>query len=84
MLPPIYQDAHVRNVTPVCPERNRLGLGLELAAGEVVRIALDEAGVAFLASALEVYWSSVAGSQSAGSELIPRESMSVPSDGENV
>lgn len=61
MLPPIYQDAKVRNVTPVCPERNRLGLGLELASGEVVRVALDEAGVAFLAMCLQAYWDSAAG-----------------------
>lgn len=84
MLPPIYQDAQVRNVTPRCPERNRLGIGLELASGEVVRFALDEAGVAFLAMCLQDYWNSAAGRQSPGSALISRESMSVPSAGENV
>ena len=84
MLPSIYQDAQVRNVTPVCPERNRLGLGLELVSGEVVRVALDEAGVAFLAMCLQAYWSSAAGRQSPGSALMSKASMSVPSDGENV
>lgn len=84
MLPPIYQDAQVRNVTPVCPKRNRLGIGLELSNGAVVRVALDAAGVDFLTKCLKDYWNSAAGRQLPGSELMSRESMSVPSDGENV
>lgn len=84
MLPPIYSDATVRNVTPVCPERQRLGVGLQLDSGEVIRVALDEAGVAFLAASLADYWSSAAGRQSPGSELMPSVPKSVPSDGENV
>lgn len=84
MLPKIYLDAAVRNVTPVCPERQRLGVGLQLDSGEVIRVALDEAGVAFMAACLADYWSSAAGRQSPGSELMSSSSKSVPSEGENV
>lgn len=84
MLPSIYQDAQMRNVTPMCAERNRLGLGLDLPSGEVVRFALDEASLVFLTTCLQGYWNSDAGRQSPWSALMPRESMSVPSEGENV
>lgn len=52
MLPEIYRDASLRNTTPVCPTRDRLGVGFELADGTVVRLALDPQECAHLAEML--------------------------------
>lgn len=56
MLPTIYTSAAVRNVTPVCPVRRRLGLGIDMPDGSVLRVALDEASVALLRAALDDYF----------------------------
>lgn len=88
MLPPIYVDATLRNVTPVCPTRQRFGLGFEVDAGGghnmMVRVAITTAQAEFLQAALGDYISSLAGSQSAGSELSPSDPVSVPSEGVNT
>ncbi len=42
MLPADYQDAEWRNTTAtVCPCRDRIGIGLRTASGEIVRLAID-------------------------------------------
>lgn len=84
MLPPIYRDAQVRNVTPVCTERGRLGVGIRLDSGEVVRVALNPECVEFLMMAVNDYMRSPAGSQSPMSREIPISPKSVPSEGVKV
>ena len=84
MLPYLYIDANLRNVTPICPERNRLGIGFDLPFNKLVRVAITQDQAKVLRTVLDDYISSFAGSQSPGSELIPSVSISVPSDGVNV
>lgn len=81
MLPSTYQCAAVRNITPLCPERQRFGLGLDLGGGVVLRVALDVAAAEFLLAELGAYVRSPAGCQSPGSELMPSAPRSVPSEG---
>lgn len=83
MLPPIYFDADVRNVTPVCPDRKRIGIGFDM--DELpVRVALTLAGAKCLRTLIDDYINSFARTQSDGSLLIPSEPKSVPSDGVNT
>lgn len=55
MLPATYINASAHNVTPLCPVRGRLGVGLQLEGGEVLRLALTEQSAAFLLKALADY-----------------------------
>lgn len=84
MLPPIYQDATVRCVIPLCPVRECLGLGIQQADGSVLRFALDAAGVELLRLSLADYCQSPAGTQSPMSPLMSSDPKSVPSVGVNV
>lgn len=83
-LPPIYLDASLRNVTPICPDRQRIGLGVDMVGGTPVRLALALIDAQSLADLLVVYINSFAGTHSPMSALISSSSISVPSDGENV
>lgn len=84
MLPATYINTSAHNVTPLCPVRERLGVGLQLESGEVLRLALTEQSAVFLLKALADYVKSPAGCQSPMSDEIPSAPKSVPSDGENV
>lgn len=84
MLPPIYIDASVRNITEVCIAKQRLGIGFDVAFGHPIRLAITPESAKFLRDALDLYISSFAGTQSSTSELMPSEPMSVPSDGVNT
>ncbi len=84
MLPNTYTDAGVRVITPVCPRRQRLGIGFDVAGMLPVRVAITPEAAEFLLGELASYISSFAGSQSSGSELIPSEPVSVPSEGVNT
>lgn len=84
MLPSSYLPATSRNVTPICPNTGRIGVGFTLEDGTVLRLSLDVASATFLREGLSTYISNEAGNQSAGSELKPREPKSVPSEGVNV
>jgi hypothetical protein len=84
MLPPVYIDSSVRNITPVCMARGRLGIGFDLDAGPQVRLSITPESAKFLRDEIDLYISSLAGSQSSTSELMPSEPKSVPSDGVNV
>ena len=84
MLPAIYTDAGVRVITPVCPQRQRLGIGFDIPGMLPWRVAITPEAAEFLLGELASYISSFAGSQSSGSELIPSEPMSVPSEGVNT
>ena len=53
LLPVIYLDADVRNVTPVCPGRKRLGLGLDIPGQPTVRVAITLAHARFLRDSLD-------------------------------
>ena len=83
-LPNIYLDAAWRNVTPVCPDRNHLGVGFDIPGTGPVRFALTLADAQWLVASLDDYIKLAAGTQSPMSALIPNSSISVPSDGENV
>lgn len=83
-LPKTYLDASVRCVLPVCPGRQRLGLGLDVLGQPTVRIALDQRSAQLLLDAVADYVKSFAGNQSPWSSLIPSEAVSVPSEGVNV
>ena len=84
MLPPIYIDASIRNVTPVCPATDRIGFGFDFADQPPVRLALSRSAAAFLQRCLNDYINSPAGSRSPGSELMPSAPISVPPDGVNT
>ena len=84
MLPAIYLDAHLRNATPVCPQRGRLGVGFEIAGQPAVRVGITRRDARILIAVLTGYLNSPADDQSAGSSLIPSEAVSVPSDGVKV
>lgn len=84
MLPPIYRSAQVRNVTPICPERGRLGLGIQLEGGDVLRVALSPECVRFLMLAAADYMKSPAGCQAPMSAEMPSSPKSVPSEGDQV
>lgn len=84
MLTSIYLDASARNVTPLCPQRNRLGVGFELESGEVLRLALTPEDAGTLAQVLADYVKSPAGSQSPTSPLMPSDPRSTPSEGVKV
>lgn len=84
MLAHAYLNAQARNVTPICVERRRLGLGLELESGQVIRVAITAQCAAGLVSALADYVKSAAGSQSPMSELIASDPRSTPSEGVKV
>ncbi len=79
---PNYLNAGWRNVTPVCEQTGRIGLGFDTAAGPV-RLAISLEHAAELADCLAAYIE-FAGSQSCGSGLIPSDPKSVPSDGVNT
>jgi hypothetical protein len=79
-LPAIYFDAGLRNVTPVCPDRRRIGLGFDM-DDLPVRVALTLADAVALRTTLDDYISSFAATQSPGSALSPSVSVSVPSEG---
>jgi len=83
MLPAEYLNADVRNVTPVCLDRMRIGVGFDVGALPV-RVALDLAGAKCLRTLLDDYINSFARTHSEGSQLIPSEPKSVPSGGVNV
>jgi hypothetical protein len=82
MLPPIYLDAAARNVTPVCSQRDRIGLGFDIEGQATVRVAITLEHAAFLVVALANYMNSAAADQAPISRLISSESKSVPSEGE--
>lgn len=63
-LPPIYLDAGLYNVTPVCPQRARMGLTLEMPDGTLVRAALRIADMYDLISGVAYYMKLAAGDQS--------------------
>ncbi len=81
MLPTSYLDGNVRTLLPLCPARQRFGLGIEIEGGAVVRVALTPEAMRFLQLCMDDYTTSFAGSQSAISELSPSEPISQPSDG---
>ena len=81
-LPAIYLDAEVRNVTPYCNGRARLGLGLDIAGLPTVRVALTLDHARFLRDCLSDYISASAGSHQPMSGLISSSASSVPSEGE--
>ena len=60
-LPAIYLDAQVRNVTPYCHGRARLGLGLDIAGLPTVRVALTLDHARFLRDYLDDFINSAAG-----------------------
>lgn len=82
LLPPIYLDADVRNITPVCPGRARLGLGFDIAGQNTVRMAITMDHAQFLRDYLNDYINASAGTQKPMSELILSSSKAVPSEGE--
>ncbi|MGV0960128.1 MAG: hypothetical protein ACOYB1_09855 [Limnohabitans sp.] len=84
MLKSSYVDAKLRNVTPVCPCRDRLGLGFVLPDSQLLRLALSTADALALQRCLDDYTKSAAGCQSPESSLMPNNPKSVPSDGMNV
>lgn len=86
MLPISYDDASVRNVTPVCPSRLRIGIGFDIGdpTPTPLRVALDLEDARQLVVLLQSYINSFAGSQSPGSELSPSALVSVLSDGVNT
>lgn len=84
MLPASYIQADTRNVTPVCPQTQRIGIGFYLMTGGVVRMALSLKDARWLRDCLNGYINSPAGTQSPGSELSPSVPMSVPSEGVNT
>ena len=81
-LPAIYLDAAVRNVTPVCPGRERLGLGLDIPGQETVRVAITLDHAQFLRAYLDDYINSSAGTHQPMSGLISKSASDAPSDGE--
>lgn len=85
-LPVQYLNADVRCVLPLCPKRDRFGIGLDIAGQPTVRVALTRDDAVFLVEALGLqgYLSRGAGSQSPMSRLSPISSSSVPSEGEKV
>lgn len=60
-LPAVYLDAEVRNVTPFCHVRARLGLGLDIAGLPTVRVAITLDHACFLRDCLDDYINSAAG-----------------------
>ncbi len=81
-LPAVYLDAEVRNVTPFCDGRARLGLGLDIAGLPTVRVAITLDHAQFLRDYLSDYISVLAGSHQPMSGLISSSASSVPSEGE--
>ncbi|MFG0593593.1 hypothetical protein ACF8OH_03670 [Delftia sp. WSY_9] len=73
LLPAIYLDADVRNVTPVCPGRKRLGLGLDIPGQPTVRVAITLEHAQFLRDSLNDYISAAAGGQRASAVLAEGE-----------
>lgn len=69
LLPAIYLDADVRNVTPVCPGRKRIGLGLDLPGHPTVRVAITLEHAEFLRDSLNDFISTSAGCQRASAVL---------------
>lgn len=55
MLPDIYAFATARNVTPVCPRSQRIGVGFNLESGGEVRLALALQDARFLRDCLNDY-----------------------------
>lgn len=55
MLPPIYRDASVRAVLPVCQESGRLGVAFDVVGLPAMRFALDRDSAEFLRKGLEGY-----------------------------
>lgn len=60
-LPAFYLDAEVRNVTPYCNGRARLGLGLDIAGLPTVRVALTLDHARFLRDCMDDFINSAAG-----------------------
>jgi|GEM_PF-4555449 len=54
-LPPIYQDAGVRTITPRCPLRERVGLAFDMPDGTVLRLAVSVRDAEFLRTGLDHY-----------------------------
>lgn len=69
LLPAIYLDADMRNVTPVCPGRKRLGLGLDIPGQPTVRVAITLEHAQFLRDSLDDYISASAGCHRASAAL---------------
>ena len=67
MLPAIYLNANLRNITPLCPNRLRMGLGFDLPGQPVTRLAIDLANAQFLRDELDGYIKSFTGTQSTDS-----------------
>lgn len=84
MLPESYVDADMRCVQPFCLARERCGVAFDVFGQQPIRLALTLGAAAFLRDSLDDYIKSLAGTQSPGSELMPSEPKSVPSEGEKV
>lgn len=69
LLPAICLDADVRNVTPVCPGRKRLGLGLDIPGQPTVRVAITLEHAQFLRDGLDDAIGAAAGCQRASAVL---------------
>lgn len=63
-LPPIYADAGLRNITPICSERGRLGIGFDIAGAAPLRLALTVTDAQAMSAVLADYISCAAGTQS--------------------
>lgn len=81
LLPAIYLDADVRNITPVCTGRKRLGMGLDIPGQPTVRVAITLEHAQFLRDYLNDYISASAGCQRPMSGLMSNASSTVPSEG---
>lgn len=84
MLTNSYINATLRAVLPVCPNRKRLGLAFDINQTPILRIALSVEDSITLRNLLDNYIKSFASDQSDGSELIPSDAISVPSEGVNT
>lgn len=81
-LPPIYQDAGVRTITPRCPLRERVGLAFDMPDGAVLRLAVPEQDARLLHAYLARYLA-LCGCQSLKSSEMSSSDGS-PQDGQNV
>ena len=82
-IPDSYQRCSLRNITPVCPQSQIVGIGFDTPTG-VFRLSLSVADAKTLTVVLAGYINDLAGSQSPMSELMPNVLVSTPSLGEKV
>lgn len=77
MLPAIFRDADVRGATQFCPQRNRMGLSLDVPGHGVMLFAITREHAEFLQICLDDYLNSLAGTQSIASGGMPNMPISV-------